>query len=59
MRASVIRGLLAAFLVLTVATPAAKAEVGPDYVSSPNVTLTARIKTVGDGVGGRVVGNYL
>ena len=59
MRSSVIRGLLAAFLILSVATPAAQAEVGPDYVSSDNVTLTARIKTVGDGVGGRVVGNYL
>src|SRR3954464_2236657 len=32
---------------------------GGDYIASENVTLLKSIKTAGDGVGARVVGNYL
>lgn len=53
------RTILLALLVAGLAAPAAQAETGPDYISSDNVTLTASIKTVGDGVGARVVGPYL
>jgi hypothetical protein len=53
------RALLATLIACGVLVPAASAAVGPDYVSSDNVELVDRIKTVGDGVGGRVVGDYL
>jgi hypothetical protein len=33
--------------------------VGPDYIASDNVTLVDRIKLVGDGVGARLLGDYL
>jgi hypothetical protein len=59
MRPSVLRALLCALMILCVAAPAASGRVGPDYVSSDNIELVNRIKTVGDGVGGRIVGNYL
>jgi len=42
------------------AHPAAGAPiVGPDYVRSPNVSLLHRIPLPADGVGARVVGNFL
>jgi len=42
------------------APPAAGAPVvGPDYVASPNVSLLHRIPLPADGVGARVVGNFL
>jgi hypothetical protein len=42
------------------AHPAAGAPVvGPDYVASPNVSLLHRIPLPADGVGARVVGNFL
>ena len=64
MRASLLRALLGAFLILLTVAPATPAQklvgnVGPDYVASPNLELVNRIKTVGDGVGGRIVGDYL
>src|ERR1700709_2480678 len=37
----------------------AHAQTGADYISSENVTLLKSVKTAGDGVGARVVGNYL
>jgi hypothetical protein len=37
----------------------ASAQQGADYISSENVTLLKSIKPAGDGVGARVVGNYL
>jgi len=33
--------------------------VGPDYVASPNMTLVQRIPLAADGVGARVVGDFL
>src|SRR3954453_17814346 len=45
-------------LAVTAAAPAS-AQQGSDYVSSENVTLLKSIKTAGNGVGARVVGNYL
>jgi hypothetical protein len=59
MRQPVLRALLGALVILAVVVPAASAEVGPDYVSSDNVTLVDRIKTVGDGVGAKIVGDRL
>jgi hypothetical protein len=59
MRSSVLRAVLGAATILCVAVPPAGAGVGPDYVSSDNIELVNRIKTVGDGVGGRIVGDYL
>jgi hypothetical protein len=59
MRPSVLRALICAATILCVAVPPASAGVGPDYVSSDNIELVNRIKTVGDGVGGRIVGDYL
>ena len=54
------RFLLPALLLAALAAPAtAGAETGPDYITSDNVTLTDRIKTVGDGVGARIVGPYM
>lgn len=42
------------------AHPAAGAPVvGPDYVASPNVKLVQRLPLAADGVGARVVGNFL
>ena len=49
---------VALLLVLIVAAPAS-AQAGGDYISSPNLTLVKRIRTTADGVGARVVGNYL
>jgi len=37
----------------------AQAGMGPDYVSSDNLELVTRLKTTGDGVGGRIVGDHL
>ena len=58
-RTSLPRIVLCALLGLGFAAPAATAAMGPDYVSSDNIQLIDRIKTVGDGVGGRIVGNIL
>jgi hypothetical protein len=51
--------LVAALICLFVAAPAFAQSAGEDYISSPNVTLLKRVRTAGDGVGARVVGNYL
>ena len=53
------RVMLSALLCLCAAPAGASAGVGPDYVSSDNVELVERIRTVGDGVGARIVGDYL
>src|SRR4051795_2677181 len=45
--------------VLAVAAAPASAQQGGDYISSENVTLLKSVKPAGDGVGARVVGNYL
>src|SRR3954469_17427914 len=41
------------------AVAAAEAQVGADFVASENVEFVRSIKLAADGVGGRVVGNYL
>ena len=54
--------VLAALIAIAfLAAPAANGQnpSKPDYVSSDNIELVDRIKTVGDGVGARVVGDYL
>ena len=50
--------LLAALLGLS-SIASAPGAVHEDYSSSDNVTLTDRIKTVGDGVGAKIVGPYM
>ncbi|MEA2274287.1 MAG: hypothetical protein QOI98_2995 [Solirubrobacteraceae bacterium] len=55
--AAVAAGLLMASAAASIAS--AQDHVGPDYVSSKNLDLVARIKTPGDGVGARLLGNYL
>jgi hypothetical protein len=59
MRKNFLHAALGALLLAALAVPAADARQGEDYVSSDNIELVQRIKTVGDGVGARVVGNYL
>ncbi len=59
MPSSVLRALTGAAAIFTLLVPAAQAGVGPDYVSSDNIQHVKHIKTVGDGVGGRIVGDYL
>src|SRR3954463_12460261 len=49
---------LTAVFVAAAAAPAS-AQQANDYISSENVTLLKSIKAAGDGVGARVVGNYL
>src|SRR3954468_18367069 len=49
---------LAAVATALICAPAS-AQSGADYISSENVTLLKSIKPAGDGVGARVVGNYL
>jgi hypothetical protein len=59
-RRRVARACAGALALLCVAVPGASAQnVGPDYVASDNVELVDRIKTVGDGVGARLIGKYL
>jgi len=55
------RLVLAALLALLAVPATASAGIGPDYVSSDNIELVTRLKTVGDGVGGRIIrdGKYL
>jgi len=55
---AVVAALAAAAAFLPVAAPA-QAGIGPDYVSSDNIELVERIKTVGDGVGATIVGDYM
>src|SRR3954468_4354822 len=45
--------------LLATSSSMAPGAVHEDYSSSDNVTLTDRIKTVGDGVGAKVVGPYM
>src|SRR4051812_19508113 len=55
-----VRRLVALTVVLIAALAApASAQQANDYISSENVTLLKSIKAAGDGVGARVVGNYL
>src|SRR3954462_792234 len=49
---------LTAVLIAAAAAPAS-AQQGGDYISSENVTLLKSVKPAGDGVGARVIGNYL
>ena len=51
--------LTAALIAVAPAASPAGAQVGADYIASENVTLLKSIKPAGDGVGARVVGNYL
>jgi hypothetical protein len=51
--------LTAASIAVAVFAAPANAQQGGDYVSSENVTLLKSIKPAGDGVGARVIGNYL
>jgi hypothetical protein len=47
-------------VALLVAVPTTSAQnVGPDHVASDNVELVGRIKTVGDGVGAKIVGDLM
>lgn len=60
MRRSVLRALLSAAFILLLAVPPASAQtMGPDYVASENIEHVRNIKTVGDGVGGRIVDGKL
>jgi hypothetical protein len=55
-----IRAAAVAAAVLLVSVPTAAAQnVGPDHVASDNVELVGRVKTVGDGVGAKIVGDIL
>jgi len=58
MRPSVPRALMGALLIVAVALPASSAQA-QDYVASPNIEHIRNIKTVGDGVGGRIVDGKL
>ncbi|MEA2274286.1 MAG: hypothetical protein QOI98_2994, partial [Solirubrobacteraceae bacterium] len=60
-RKSMVRVVLAALVLLAMTAPIARAQnhTGPDYVSSKNLDLIDRIKTVGDGVGAKLLGDYL
>jgi hypothetical protein len=50
----------AAVLIASLCAAApANAQQGQDYISSENVTLLKSVKPAGDGVGARVIGNYL
>jgi hypothetical protein len=51
--------IAAVAIAVLVSASAASAQQASDYISSSNVTLLKRIPTAGDGVGARVVGNYL
>ncbi len=46
-------------MLVSAAGSAMAQQPGQDYISSPNVTLVKQLKGLGDGVGARVVGNYL
>ncbi|MDT7713891.1 MAG: hypothetical protein QOG46_2813, partial [Pseudonocardiales bacterium] len=51
--------VLTAVATALACAPAHAQSPGGDYISSENVTLLKSIKPAGDGVGARVVGNYL
>jgi len=44
---------------LTTATPALGTQTGPDWVASDNVKFIQQLPDAADGVGGKVIGNYL
>jgi len=60
MKLNLRRALGLSALVFAVAVPTAAGQgVQPDYVSSDNIQLISRLKQAGDGVGARIIGNFM